>query len=172
MVGQKNQPSTSLARAGDPGMSAWSPWNEMTDFRHRFDDLISRAFGYTPLSRLLPSDMAGAEPAVDIYGTDDKILLFVALPGFGPDTINVEATRDTVTIHGECKPLYENANAVVYRQGWVCGAERVSATYSLPDEIDPNHIKATFKNGILELEMMKSEQARKKGVHVSVHAAP
>jgi HSP20 family protein len=171
MFGQKNPQVTALSRPSEAGLGSWSPWNDMADLRHRMDDLFSRAFGYTPLSRMIPGEGGAIEPAVDIYGTDETLLLFAELPGFGPDAISVEATPDTISIHGECKPLYPNEHGVVYRQGWVCREQRLHATYSLPEQIDPNRITATFTNGILRLGMQKAEQARKKSVHVDVRAA-
>lgn len=177
MMADKNAQNATLARPGassltrpaGSGVTHWNPWNAMAEMQRQMDDLFSRAFGYTPLSRMIPSDLN--EPDVDIYETDDKIRLDAALPGFAPNQINVEATADTVSIQGERSTFNEDEKAVQHRQSRTSGFTRFSATYSLPVEIDPNRVKATFRDGMLHLELPKTEQARKKGVKINVEGA-
>jgi HSP20 family protein len=179
-MADKNAQNATLARPGGgtvtrpagSGVTTWNPWNEMAEMRRQMDELFSRAFGYTPLSRMipaLPSDLN--EPDVDIYETDDRVRLDAALPGFAPDQINVEVTADTVSIQGERKTFNEDEKAVQHRQSRMSGFTRFSASYSLPAEIDPNRVKANFRDGILHLEMPKTEQARTKGVKIRVEGA-
>jgi HSP20 family protein len=167
---RRNPQSTALARRPEGGLTHWSPWEEMEDLRRHMDDLFSRAFGYTPLSRLIPTETMGFEPAVDIYETDDNVLFFAALPGFTPDSIHIEATQDSLTIQGECKPCYADEKAVAHRQSWLSESGNFSVSYSLPTEIDPNKVKATYRNGVLQLEMPKTEPSRTKPVKVNVSA--
>jgi len=159
---------TNLARRGETGVSRWSPWSELNEVRRQMDDLFSRAFGYTPLSHLIPGETGGYEPDVDIFETEDKVMVYCALPGYTPNDINVEATNDTITIRGERKPFTEHEKARHYRKGWVSGFNQFSATYSLPCEMDPKQVKATFRDGILQLELPKTEQARTKAIKVNV----
>jgi len=168
---RKNAPGTALAPRTEGEVVRWSPWEEMENIRHRMEELFSRAFGYTPLSRLIPSEPGVFEPAIDLYETDEKILLFAAVPGYTPEEIKVEATPETITLEGERKPLYEDEKAVQHRWSWLSGASRFSVCYTLPTEIDPNKVKATFCNGVLRLEMPKTEAAKTKSVKVSVKAA-
>jgi len=174
-MAQKNPQNIALARREESGggLAPWSPsWSSygspLTELRRQMDDLFSQAFGYTPLSRLIPTASEAWEPDVDIYEMDDKVQVFAALPGYTLDQINVEATSDSVRIWGERKPLQEEEKAVSHRRGWLSGFSRFSASYSLPAEIDPNSIKATFHNGVLQMEMNKTEQARARAVKVNI----
>src|SRR5262245_16471114 len=88
------------------GLPRWSPFEEFGELRHRFDDLFSRAFGYTPLSRLIPNEPMTFEPVIDLYETETNLELYVSLPGFKPEMINVNVTPTFVLISGE-------------RKGWV-----------------------------------------------------
>lgn len=170
---RKNVPSGTLApRTEGEALTRWSPWEELADIRHRMEELFSRAFGYTPLSRLIPGEPGVFEPDVDLYETNEKVILMAATPGFKPEEIKVEATPDTIQIEGERKALFEDEKAVQHRGGWLSGSSRFSLSYTLPTEIDPNKVKATFSNGVLQLEMPKTERARAKGVKVNVTAAP
>src|SRR5438128_4349602 len=87
------------------GLTRWHPFEDFPEIRHRMEDIFSRAFGYTPLSRLLPNEPFIYEPAVDIYEKTDVVELFAALPGFTVDMIKVEATPEYIVIVGERKPF-------------------------------------------------------------------
>lgn len=170
MIGKKGK-GTALAPHVEPGMTRWTPWQEMTDLRQQMDNLLSRPFGYTPLSQFIPSGNFEYEPPVDIYTTDDKVFLYATLPGFTLDSIFVEATPEEITLHGERKALYDQDKAVPEQQSGTMGESRFRIQCTLPAEIDPNKIKATFRNGILELEMPRTDQAKTKTVKVAVKAA-
>ena len=155
-------------RTGTPELARWSPWNAIADMHREMDDLFSRTFGYTPLSTMLGSQVGAWEPSVDIYETDDKVVAMAALPGFAPESVHVEATADTVTIQGERGSLCTDDKAKAHRQSGLTTECSFSVSYSLPVEIDPNQVKATFKNGVLNIEMNKAEHARPRSVKIDV----
>lgn len=167
---KSNEPGGAVARRPEGGIVRWSPWEELTELRHRMDDLFTRAFGYTPLSRLIPGEFMEFEPDVDIHETDDQIVAFASIPGFEPKQINLEATPEAITITGERKALYEEEKAVAHRTSGLSGKSSFKFYTTLPSEIDPNKVKATFHNGVLKLEMPKTERARTKTVKVNVQA--
>jgi HSP20 family protein len=167
---QTTEPTTAVARRNETQPARWTPRNELSEMRRQFDDLFARMFGYTPLSQMFPTALSQNEPAADIYETDDKIIAYAALPGFTPDALDVQASADTITIRGERKAVQEDDKAVAHRNNGLTGYSTVNVTYSLPCEIDPNKIKATFANGILNLEMPKTEKARNNSVKVKVKA--
>lgn len=170
MVGKKTQ-NTALAPRAEAGMTRWTLWNEMTDIRRQMDDLFSRAFGYTPLSQLLPGNGFNFEPPVDIYTTEDKVFVCAALPGFTADAIDVEATPDTIIIQGERKALYDGEKTTSEQQSGYFGESQFCIQCTLPAEIDPHKVKSNFHDGILELEMTMTEKEKNKGVKVAVKAA-
>lgn len=148
-------------------ITRWSPFDEVSELRHRMDDLFNRSFGYTPLSRLLPSEPPVFEPIFDLYELENQIDAFVMLPGYTPESIHVNATLKSVNIVAEKKCLYDE-KAFVRRQGWVAAPGSINVNYTLPCEIAPNMVKAHFVNGILHLVMPKSETAVTKSFKVSV----
>lgn len=170
-MGKNMEAATPVVRRSEGGLARWSPWDEFAELRHRMDDLFSQAFGYTPLSRLIPTETMEFEPAVDIYEVNDKVLVFASIPGFEPKQINLEVTPETITFTGERKAIYEDEKAVSHRVSGLSGQCNFKFYYTLPVEIDPNKVKATYTNGILKLEMPKTERARTKSVKVNVQAA-
>jgi HSP20 family protein len=145
-------------RPTEGAITRWSPFDEFNDLFRRMEDLFSRNLGYTPLSRLIPGDAFVFEPTVDIFDKGDHVEMLAALPGFPADLIKVEATPDSIMIHGERKALHEEKGAPV-RQRWASSAASFSMNYPMPAEIDPNAVKATLKDGILRVEVPKSEVA-------------
>src|SRR6185369_14818658 len=109
---------TAVTRVPEGGFARWDVFDEFADLRHKFDELFSRRFGYTPLSRRLPNEQYAYEPVIDMYETDTSVELFAAIPGFVPELIKVEALPESISIEGERKALYNEA-AVPVRQGWV-----------------------------------------------------
>ena len=148
-------------------LTRWNPWEDLADTRRHMDEVFNRMFTAPPLPRLIPGEPTTFEPYVDIYETTDKVFCFVALPGFLPENINVEVTGNAITLYGEHKPLFEQ-EGFAYRLAGVTAACNFRVYYTLPVEIDPNKVKATFFNGILQLEMFKTELARNKTVKVNV----
>jgi len=163
-------------RTSEKSLMLRSPREELAQIHDQMDRLISRFFvsgiGSLPRSgsARLSGDILNFEPAIDLYETDKAIKLFAEVPGYQPDQITVETTGDTFTITGERKALYNEDKASSQRTGSVVSAGRFRVSGMLPGEIDPEKAKATFKNGILELEMPKTEQVRPAAVKVPVNA--
>lgn len=160
-------------RTTPTGLTVNSPRTEIARIQDQMDHLMNRVFGYSPsafpfLRNGFAGDLLEFAPPVDLYETDSTIKLFAELPGYKPDQVTVETTGDTFTITGEKKALYEDGNASARQRGGVASAGRFRLTGSLPGEIDPKQAKATFANGVLELEMPKTEQARAQTVKIPI----
>ena len=56
---------TAVTRVPEGGFARWGVFDEFAELRHKMDELFSRSFGYTPLSRLLPNEPYVYEPIVD-----------------------------------------------------------------------------------------------------------
>jgi len=152
------------------GLTRWNPFDEFGELRHRFDDLFARAFGYTPLSRLIPNEGMTFEPVIDMYETEKSVDLYVALPGFKPEMITVNVTPIYVAIEGERKVISEE-KAVIRRQGGVTSACSFSVNYALPVEVIPTEVKAIFEHGVLHLNLPKTVKAMETNVKVPVRSA-
>ena len=156
-----------IARPLEGSLSRWDPFEEFSELRNRMDDLFTRGFGTLPLSRALPTEPVSYEPEVDIYDTPTAIEFFAALPGFAPENIQVEVAPTFAVIQGERKPLYSE-KAVAYRKAWVATPISFSAHYTLPSEVEPSNVVATFSNGILHLVLTKTELSRGRIVKVDI----
>jgi len=112
---------------------------------------------------LLEGDWA---PAIDVYENDDKIVVKTELPGMTEKDIDVDITGDTLTIKGEKKKEEEKKDKHYHRLERVYGS--FHRTVALPGVAEPAKAKASFKNGVLEIEVPKKEEAKPKRVKVNV----
>lgn len=145
-----------------------TPWRDYTEMRCQMDELFNRALGYTPLARMFAGDTQLLDPDLDIYELDGKVVVIVALPGFTPDQIDVEATSNTATVQGERKPFFVNEEAVAYRLGWSTGVNRVHTHFSMPRSVDPCQAEGIIADGVLRLELPRTDQLVSKFVKVPI----
>jgi HSP20 family protein len=123
-----------------------------------FQDSLSRLFS-EPASRPW-------SPAVDIYETENELVLKADLPDVDPKNVGIQLENGTLTLKGERK-FEEQKNGK--------GFHRIERSYgsfvrafSLPDTVDAEHVKADYKNGVLTVTLPKKEVAKPKTINVQV----
>jgi len=105
-------------------------------------------------------------PAVDVFEEKDDIVVKAELPGIEKDNIEVNLTDHTLTIKGEKKKEEEVKEENYYRSERSYGS--FMRTVDLPKDVRADKVKAAFKNGILEVRMPKTEEAKAKEIKVKV----
>lgn len=143
----------------------WEPFEGLTNVHSRINDLFEETFGR---SRVPQSPVPGVwYPAVDILESKEAYLIRAELPGMKKEDFNLELKDSTLTLSGERKPEAP-ANGVDYHR-----AERLAGKFSrsfyLPQTVKHDGIKATYRDGILEVYVPKAEEAKPKQIDVSVN---
>jgi len=105
-------------------------------------------------------------PPVDVYEDQDVIVIQAELPGMKQEDIDIEMTGETLTIRGERKFEDEQRRDRYVRIERQYGAFQRSFTIGIP--IEENKVKATYRNGILEVTLPKAEVTKPKKVQVAV----
>jgi HSP20 family protein len=105
-------------------------------------------------------------PAVDVRETEDKVVVEAELPGMDPKDVDVRLEGDTLLISGERKHEKEEKTRGFHRVERSYG--RFERQLDLPYGIDPDKVEATYKNGVLTLEIAKKEEAKKRTIQVKV----
>ena len=105
-------------------------------------------------------------PSVDIFETDNEVVVKAEMPGMTKDDIQVSLSDNILTIKGEKKKEEEKSDKDYYRSERVYGA--FMRSLPLPAEVNPEKIHAAFKNGVLEVRLPKTEEAKKKAINVKV----
>lgn len=153
------------------GLMPWRPFTEMTRWEREMEHIFEDFFGGSlrPLrdERWWPGKILGIrEPAVDLYEEKDEIVAKAELPGMTKDDIQVNITDNLLTIKGEKKKEEEVKEKDYYRSERSYGA--FARRVALPTEVNVEKISASFKNGVLEIHLPKSEEAKKKEIKVKV----
>ena len=110
--------------------------------------------------------MEPTSPAVDFYEEKDDIVVKAELPGIDKNNVEVNLTDHTLTIKGEKKKEEEVKEKNYYRSERSYGS--FVRTLELPTDVHADKVKATFKDGVLEVRLPKTEEAKRKEVKVKV----
>ena len=141
------------------------PEKAVTEFRKEVDDLFSRFFGS---EGWFPSGYfsRGFTPALDVSETDENVLVKAELPGVDPKEIEVNLAGTTLTIKGEKKEEREETTESMHK------IERSYGSFfraiNLPCEVNEEKIEATFKDGVLNLKLPKTEPSKKTTIKIDV----
>jgi HSP20 family protein len=143
----------------------WEPFEGLSRIQNRINDLFDDTFG-----RARSSSMAAPGvwfPPVDILESRDSYLIRAELPGMKREDFNLEIHDGSLTLSGERK-FDEVANGVEYHR-----VERASGKFSrsfyLPQTVKTDAIKATYRDGILEIHVPKADEAKPKQIAISVN---
>jgi HSP20 family protein len=112
------------------------------------------------------ADLATWAPPVDIYETENELVVKADLPDLQDKDIDVRVENNTLTIRGERK--FEKAvNEDNYLR-----VERAygpfTRSFSLPNTVSSENIRAEYRNGVLTLHMAKREESKPKQIKISV----
>ena len=140
----------------------WSPFEEMERW---VEESLSRPF-FAPrmLSRLgfpeLAAPFTAVSPQADIYEDGNDIVVKAEIPGIKKEDLSINMKENVITISGEKKSEEKVERKDYYRLERSFGS--FSRNFQLPSEIEPEKAKATFRDGVLEIRVPKSEAAREK----------
>lgn len=144
-------------------LDLWRPRSMMRPFRD-MEDMVNRLFADWPRLR---EEHGGWNPSVDMIDRQDEVVLRADLPGMEQKDIDVTVQDNMITIRGERKEEREEKDKDYYCCERTFGT--FTRTMALPPSVDPEGVKATFKNGILEVRLPKTREA--KGRKVEIKAA-
>jgi HSP20 family protein len=145
---------------------ALSPFQEMME--RRFEDFFRRPFSLMPSwwPRLRMPEVEEIVPSMDIFTEGDDVVVKTELPGMKKEDIDVSLTKDTITISGEKKEEEKVEKKDYYRFERSYGSFKRS--FSLPSEVQTEKPSAKFKDGVLEIRIPKTEEAKKKEKKVMI----
>jgi HSP20 family protein len=138
----------------------FEPMREMVTLREAMDRLFDDAF-------MRPSTLTGGNwqaPAVDMYQTDDEIIIKAALPGIKADEVQISVTGEVLTLKGEVEQEEETKEKAYHIREQRWGA--FERTIMLPTDVVADQAQADFEDGILTIRLPKAEEVRPKTITV------
>ena len=143
----------------------WDPYRELSSLAER----VNRGFG-TPAARTRDEEISLGSwiPPVDIAEEKDRIVLTAELPGFQPQQLDVQMEGGVLTLKGERKFEEENEGHNYHRVERSYG--QFVRSFTLPNNVDRDSIKATFADGLLHIELPKREEAKPRQIKITAEA--
>lgn len=149
-----------LIRYQFPELTSWSPFDRLASFR----DEINRLFDTGSPTR--DSGLTGWTPALDLYDEKDRFLVSVELPGMTKEGIGISLHEGVLSVSGERKHEREGKEGETFRSERYFGKFQRSVT--LPAAVDASKVKASYKDGVLLVDLPKAEDAKPKQIEVSI----
>jgi HSP20 family protein len=144
-------------------LARWTPMGNLQSFQDEMNRMFNQFF------RGGTGEEAGWgvrtwTPPVDLYETDDALILKAELPGVSKDDVSIEIHQNTLVLRGQRKHEAEVQQDRYHR------VERAYGTFQrsfvLPTMVDQKKVQATYKDGVLELRLPKSEAAKPKRIAI------
>lgn len=143
----------------------WEPFEGLNRLHSRINDLFDENVGR---ARALPSATAGVwSPPVDILESKDAYVIRAELPGMKKEDFNLGVNDGTLTLSGERKAEPVSEGVEYHRNERVNG--RFSRSFYLPQTVKQEGIKASYRDGILEIHVPKVEEAKPRQIAISVN---
>ena len=134
---------------------------EMSDLQSEMGRLFDGFFGR---GDQVPGRERMWAPAVDVYATNDELVVKAELPGISEKDINLSITGEMLTLRGERRWEGQDKQEDHLRiERWYGKFER---TLSLPFPIQPDKVKATYKDGVLAVTLPKADQVRPREIKI------
>ncbi len=140
-----------------PELNSRSPYSHLREQLNRlFDVSTSRA----------PESFGDWSPALDAFEDKDKYVVSLELPGMKREDISVTVHDGVLTVSGERKSEQDAKTGAVHRSERYYG--KFTRSVSLPPTAKTDKVAASYKDGVLQIELPKAEEAKPKSIEVKI----
>ena len=142
----------------------WDPFRELEDMSER----LNRVFSRPSLRNSGKENLTVADwmPTVDISETEGEYLIKAELPEVRKEDVKVIVENGVLTLQGERRQEKEEKGKRFHRVERSYGS--FVRSFTLPESVDENSVKAEYKDGVLNLHLPKSEKVKPKAIDVKV----
>lgn len=142
-------------------LTRWDPYREALTLR----EAMNRLFEESMVPSRRGEGGAGLVPvAVDVYETEEEVVVKSDLPGIKPEDVDISVQENTLTIKGEFESEKEEERENVHLRERRYGAFQRSV--SLPAMVEAENAEASFEKGVLKITLPKAEQEKPKRIEV------
>jgi HSP20 family protein len=143
----------------------WSPLKEIEEIRKEMDRLFEEFL--SPVRRRRAVSTEGViSPNVDIFERGNELVILVELPGVKKEEIELVISDDRLIVKGEIKKPEG-----VKEEDYILNERSYGSftrSINLPSDIDKSSVKASFNNGILEISMLRKEEAKPREIKIQL----
>ncbi len=139
-----------------------SLFGQFERLRREMDDV----FGVSGLPSSIRSVASGTAPAINVGRTPNSVEIYAFAPGLDASKIDVSLDRGVLRISGERPSLLNGDQAKVNVYARERGVGSFTRAISLPDDVDPEKIKASYRDGVLQVSIARRESEQPKRITV------
>ena len=143
-------------------ITRWDPFQNLSSLQEQVNRLFETSFP----RRSDNSALTAWAPAVDIFETENELVLKADLPDVNEKDLDIRVENNMLTIRGERKFEQEVKEENYLRIERTYGS--FSRSFSLPNTVNTEGIKAEYKNGVLTVQLPKRAESKPKQVKVNV----
>ncbi|HKC13129.1 MAG TPA: Hsp20/alpha crystallin family protein [Vicinamibacteria bacterium] len=145
----------------------WEPFRDLVSLQERMNRLFDDSFRGINRTGSEEDWVGGAwAPSVDIYEQNGNIVLKAELPGVDPKDVDVRVENNILTLRGERKLENEVKRENYHRLERAYGT--FTRSFTLPNVVDTEKIKAEYKDGLLRMTLPKKDEAKPKQISINV----
>ena len=144
-------------------LTRWEPVSEFMTLRDAMDRLFDDAFT-RPFSQSRNGGSTWSSLPIDMYQTNDDVVVRAVVPGFRPDQVQIHVTGDVLTIRGEAQQEQENKD-----RAWHIREHRFGSferSVALPVPVVSDKAAAEFENGVLTITLPKAEEVKPRTITI------
>ncbi len=144
-----------------------SAFKDLGQLRREFDEVFERVLGHRAFDR---ESMRAATPAIESYVDKDTLVVRADLPGIDPKDVEVSVVGNNLVIRGQRESKKEEKGRDYYHREISYGS--FERSIPLPEGVKADQIKASYKNGVLELSAPLPKEAAARKVPVAIESEP
>lgn len=137
----------------------WDPLKDLMTMHDRMNKIFDET-----LSKSAQGNYGDWLPPVDIFETEDHIIIMSELPGMKEEDMDIQVSDGVLTLKGEKKYPIEGERDNYYRLERSYG--KFSRSFSIPNTVDIGSVKANLKDGLLKVTLAKKEEIQPRVIKV------
>jgi HSP20 family protein len=166
-IGEKEGPIMSMERWRPfGGVERWDPFR-VSDIQTEVNRLFDSFFGRPTSASTAPR--AGARmwaPVIDLFETKDDLVVMAELPGVQEKDVSLSITGDLLTMRGEREFGSQVKEESYHRIERAYG--KFERTIQLPMPVQADKVKATYRDGVLEVRLPKAEEVKPREIKIDI----
>jgi len=143
-------------------ITRWEPFKDLMTLREAMDRLFEDSFVRTG-PRWVSAGEARCELPLDVYATDEELVIIAAVPGMNPSDVEITIEGDSLTIRGEIPAPMENVDYIAQERPY--GKFQRNLRLNIPVQADK--AEASFDKGVLTLTIPKQEEIKPRTIKVT-----
>jgi len=142
----------------------WRPFRDLATMQEEMNSLFDRLFDRFPERKDISEGIWS--PCVDISETKDDLVITAEIPGMKKDDIKISLNDNILTLKGEKRQEKVVDEENYHRIERSYGA--LHRSFTLPTTVQQDRVKASYKDGVLQITLPKAEEAKPKEIAIEV----